>query len=262
MANTYVKSKSIPVQLSSSALVDAVRLLLVVNILLSLRPLTPLASEDNLDDIPLTPSQRKLLGLPLSSRSSRSATGAEAGGGSTAGPAGGYITPPRYRRSSPSPALSGTGDTDGTTRSDSAQYGGSPLSASRRIAGFSPTPKAGTPASNKRTSGMFSPANAVNSPLLNRVLNKSASNNSMHLVSNNNNNISFISRDEDADFSQSTQYLFSNTKPGARKSTSGPDTPSPRSREKVRLEPGVNYKWLYDKGLKADGSPGGVNNFS
>ncbi|APA13677.1 hypothetical protein sscle_11g084470 [Sclerotinia sclerotiorum 1980 UF-70] len=57
---------------------------LIFNIVVALRPFY--AKRDDMEDIPLTPAQRKLLGLKPSSR--------------PATPGSEYVTPPRYRRTS------------------------------------------------------------------------------------------------------------------------------------------------------------------
>lgn len=60
------------------------QIILIYNILVALLPL--LRPKDDISDIPLTPAQRKLLGLPPSS--------------TPATPGSAYITPPRFARSS------------------------------------------------------------------------------------------------------------------------------------------------------------------
>jgi len=82
----------------------AARLMLVFNIIVAIRP--ALQRKDDLSDIPLTPGQRKLLGLPPSS------------GQPT--PEAQYITPPRYPRS-PAPQ-------SGSPISKNTVYSTSPLS--------------------------------------------------------------------------------------------------------------------------------------
>lgn len=104
-----------------SLLLNAIRLLLVFATSNSLRPFW--APADAMEDIPLTPTQRKLLGLPPTPSSALpSATG------------GAYITPPRYARSTP--------------RSDSSRAA---------VAGSSPvgmgTPYSGSPLARKAMEG-------------------------------------------------------------------------------------------------------------
>ena len=85
------------------------RVLLVYNIVVTLLPL--IRKQDTFSDIPLTPSQRSLLGLNPNDTP-------------PAPPGAKYITPPRYPRSS-TPRSFGT---PGSNRSDSKSTSGSPLS--------------------------------------------------------------------------------------------------------------------------------------
>ena len=85
------------------------RVLLVYNIIVILLPL--IRKQDTFSDIPLTPSQRSLLGLNPNDNP-------------PAPPGTQYITPPRYPRSS-TPRNFGT---PGSSRSDSRSTSGSPLS--------------------------------------------------------------------------------------------------------------------------------------
>ncbi|PGH32264.1 hypothetical protein GX50_04931 [[Emmonsia] crescens] len=100
----------------------AIRLLLLVNIVVALYPLY--RPKDDLSDIPLTPSQRSLLGLDPSNSA-------------PATPGSKYITPPRYRLSSgsrkaspisPSPSpLSGRSGSQSTGKSQEGRpYSPSP----------------------------------------------------------------------------------------------------------------------------------------
>jgi nucleoporin POM34 len=95
----------------------------LVNILLSLRPLW--RKKDDLSDIPLTPAQRQLLGLPPSP--------------AAATPNAAYSTPPRYSRT---PSISGS-------VGSRASYASSPLSGRGSPAvglnGGSPYSPAGSP---------------------------------------------------------------------------------------------------------------------
>ncbi|TPX08228.1 uncharacterized protein E0L32_001876 [Thyridium curvatum] len=93
----------------------------VVNIALALLPLV--RRQDDLSDIPLTPSQRKLLGLPPSS--------------APATPGSVYSTPPRYSRT---PSLSGSIGSNKSYTSSPLSGRGSPGPSSSRINGspFSP----------------------------------------------------------------------------------------------------------------------------
>lgn len=114
----------------------AIRLFFCLVIALELRPL--LKAKDMLEDIPLTPQQRHLLGLPASSRPATPDS---------------YVTPPRYQRSatprstSNSP-LSGRGSSLNPSQqrsSSDSPFGqwyrrssGSPYGASYRQSGGSP----------------------------------------------------------------------------------------------------------------------------
>jgi nucleoporin POM34 len=97
-----------------------VQILLVYNIIVALFPLfRPL---DDISDIPLTPAQRKLLGLPPSSAPPT--------------PGSQYITPPRYKRT-PTP-LSGSAGSKGGYSSPPLSGKGSPTSGSLSGSPFSP----------------------------------------------------------------------------------------------------------------------------
>lgn len=186
---------------------------------------------DAIEDIPLTPSQRALVGL-----SSKPQSPAESAG---------YLTPPRYRRSSPSP-FAGTPQTNGTgRRSILANYSSSPLSTSRYTLGFSPTPQ-GSESSRRASGSAFSPSN----PLLHKAL---AGSNSQK------------DPPSQADFFEPTRSIFGasgNSYQGGhlrrsqsmreRLRQSEPGTPSPNTRErtKVSMQAGLNYKWIYEKGLR------------
>ncbi|KAL5350404.1 hypothetical protein ACLOAV_003972 [Pseudogymnoascus australis] len=114
---------------------NLLRLLFLANILIAILPL--LRPKDTLADIPLTPAQRSLLGLPASSTPPTP--------GST------YITPPRYARS-PAPRNSGS--------NSSSPLSGSPLSGRN-------SPINGTPGKE----GRGSPYNPNASPLLHKTFN-------------------------------------------------------------------------------------------
>lgn len=74
---------TIPLRPYSTWLYIFVRLVLLINIVLALLPL--MRGKDDLSDIPLTPAQRRLLGLAPSS--------------TPPAPGSTYVTPPRYARS-------------------------------------------------------------------------------------------------------------------------------------------------------------------
>ncbi|KAF2095865.1 hypothetical protein NA57DRAFT_58934 [Rhizodiscina lignyota] len=134
---------SIPPESISYAvyLLNGLRLLCLTNIVLALAPLY--SKPDEMSDIPLTPSQRKLLGLNPTPSSSAPPT-----------PRDGYITPPRYSRS-PSASLHNTPQSGNSRR---AVAGSSPGSASRP--GFVPSPRAspfasGSPTQREREGSPF-----------------------------------------------------------------------------------------------------------
>lgn len=204
-----------------------VRLVSCANIVLCLQPVIPyISKKDQITDIPLTPSQRSLLGLDPSVQPTPSPAGSSLS----------YITPPRYRRSSGSfsgSSQSGHGLSSTGRRSISANYASSPLSTSRNAVGFS-----GTPVRRTDTASGFSPSPAA-SPLFHKSLNQS-------------------SQIPDIDFGITGRSSFgASTGSGLGRSQSLRERPrreslepgSPASRTKSpQIVPGVNYKWLYDKG--------------
>lgn len=108
----------------------AIQILFMYNVVVALLPL--FRATDDISDIPLTPAQRKLLGLPPSSAPPT--------------PGSNYITPPRYHRT-PTP-LSGS-------PVSKANYSNSPLSGK------------GSPTSGSISGSPFSP---VSSPLLQKAM--------------------------------------------------------------------------------------------
>lgn len=221
----------LPLGIEASRILLILRLLLLANVLFALRPVLPyFKNSDGLDDIGLTPSQRALLGLlPSEPGTPRTPV---------------YVTPPRYMRSSP---LVNTSQTNQSSerRSISANY--SPQSTPRFSPGASQLQASGTP--SRRMSGSSFAA----SPLYNKALANSTSQSSFY---------------SQADFTESTRSLLAGREStdyysggNLRRSQSmrDPGTPSPSARErsKVRVEPGLNYKWLYEKGLKL-GKNGGI----
>ncbi|KAF2436921.1 hypothetical protein EJ08DRAFT_7134 [Tothia fuscella] len=95
----------------------AIRIYLLITIILSIAPLWK--PKDDMSDIPLTPSQRKLLGLGPSSAPPT--------------PGSAFITPPRYSRST----------SRGSSGSRAANYGGSPLDRSTNGSPLGGSPLAG-----------------------------------------------------------------------------------------------------------------------
>ncbi|KAJ4519165.1 hypothetical protein HRR83_004818 [Exophiala dermatitidis] len=224
LASTGVSSA---LEVSSNALL-VLRLVLCANIILLLRPAIPyIAKKDQINDIPLTPSQRLLLGLDPSVPPS------PASGGS-------YITPPRYRRASGS--ATGT-PTPNSIGSDRQSISSSPLSTSRL--GFSPSQSqrrsvSGAAAAAAATT-TFSPSG---SPLFHKA------------VSNQNPEFGVSARSSfgagagiGSGLSRSQSLR---ERPNARReSIESPASPTPTSGTRSpQFVPGLNYKWLYDKGMK------------
>lgn len=211
----------------SSVTLVLLRAGLCANIIRHLRPAIPyISKQDSFSDIPLTPSQRALLGLNPSTQP----TPASAASGVH------YITPPKYRRLSGS--FSGTpgGSATPDRRSISANYSDSPLSTSRYTVGFSPTPQ-----SVRRASGSPFSASPTASPLFHKAVNHSSQ------------------QAPEIDFSASTQSFGLSTGNGlgrsqslrerSRRESLDPASPTPGTKS-PQLVPGVNYKWLYEKGRK------------
>ncbi|OAL18776.1 hypothetical protein AYO20_11696 [Fonsecaea nubica] len=238
--------RSVPPLLSSSGIADPtqisrtalliIRLLFCLNIILLLRPIMPyISKKDQITDIPLTPSQRSLLGLNPSANQ----------GQSPAGSAASYVTPPRYRRLSASFGGSptqgyGSGSTD--RRSISANYSSSPLSTSRYTLGFSPTPSQ----SLRRTASgsPFSPSPTA-SPLFHKAVSQNQSSQFLDGEFGTNNHSSFGAISGGNSGLNRSQSLRERR---PRRSSFEPTSPSPTRGPQV--VPGLNYKWLYDKGRK------------
>jgi len=98
----------------------ALQLVFMYNIVIALLPLA--RAKDDMSDIPLTPAQRKLLGLPPSSAPPT--------------PGSQYVTPPRYART-PTP-LSGSPATKGVYSGSPLAGKGSPIPGSPSGSPFSP----------------------------------------------------------------------------------------------------------------------------
>ena len=213
------------------------RLFLLLNIVLAFRPFIPyISKQDDILDIPLTPSQRALLGLPASTASIPASTS------SIAGPTH-YITPPRYRRSSgsysPSPLSTGNSPATATSdrRSVSATHASSPYSASRlNNSGYSPSPFSpfrsplGLPGTNGSPSA---------SPLYSR-----GGSNINDAIPFSTTSTNSLARSQSLRERTSTRSL----RDSLRESTISlsAETPSPPTR--IKKTPGLNYKWLYEKG--------------
>lgn len=212
------------------------RLLFVVNIISSLRQAIPLlAREDNMDDIPLTPSQRHLLGLRPSTKTTPA--------GSPLAPSTGYVTPPRYHRrlsgsASPAGSPAGSPNTAATAdpssadrRSISANYSASPLSTSRYTVGFSPSPSAPQTQPFNRTgrTASGSPFSPSGSPLFHKAL--------------------------DRQRRQSQDFDFGRSNGLGRSSSSVRDGAGERGSPLPRARKGVNFKWLYDQNYSFGNGP-------
>ena len=242
--NPLLSKAGIPdVSQISSAVLLLVRLLLCVNIILILRPVLPYApATDEINDIPLTPTQRQLLGLPSSTNSTPASTGSLVG----------FITPPRYRRVSASQYSGGSTNDPrpGSTgrRSISANYSSSPLSTSRYTVGFSPTPNQSIAARRTASGSPFSP-----SPTASPLFHKATSNQMQSQISQLNFNASTFGNSTTSNmsgFGDSTlsrsQSMCERQRP--RREILEPGSPSPT--RGPQIVPGMNYKWLYDKGRK------------
>lgn len=204
------------------------RLFLIGNIVLALRPLIPaISSKDQITDIPLTPSQRSLLGLDPSISSAPASP-----------QSAGYITPPRYRRSSGSLSSTAGSSPISTTdrRSVSATYySSSPLSASQIFSpGAGLTPFRSTPRSAGLAGG--SPFSPTASPLLQKQI----------AIKNNRDNNEFDRRQSFGSPSTGLSRSLSLKERGPR--GTGVDSPSPTGG--ARRNPNMNYKWLYEKGAR------------
>lgn len=121
----------------TSYLLPLIQLVLSFNIFVALLPL--IQRPDDLSDIPLTPSQRALLGL--------SATNTPLTPGST------YITPPRYQRSTPRSASGSRGTP--RSRSPASAAGLRSSSAGRERESHSPFSPNASPFLQKAVGGGF-----------------------------------------------------------------------------------------------------------
>ncbi|CAK7566071.1 MAG: hypothetical protein SEPTF4163_004004 [Sporothrix epigloea] len=196
----------------NSLLVVGIYAVLVINMARSLLPL--FRKPDTLSDIPLTPSQRKLLGLPSIK--------------ACATPNAVYTTPPRYART-PSVSSSAASITSATRGSDSfnetslsfgKSYVGSPISGSPLF------PKA-RPSSGVIANGDGTPF----SPTSPFQYNRKASFGSPGTLGG-----------APGGALGTTNALFSDAR-----MPSMPGTPSPTGK---RLSMGLNNKWLYEKGRR------------
>jgi nucleoporin POM34 len=111
----------------------AVQAIMIINIGIALLPLV--RRRDDISDIPLTPGQRKLLGLPPASAPPT--------------PNSIYSTPPRYSRT---PSLAGSAASNKSYSSSPLSGNGSPAS-DRRLSGSSYSPAAASPLLQKAVTG-------------------------------------------------------------------------------------------------------------
>lgn len=214
----------------------AIRVVLVANITLALSPLLRrwMKREDEITDIPLTPSQRKLLGLNPTPSSSAPPT-----------PGSSYITPPRYTSRSTSGSLAGTPRSDNSRR---AVAGTPPRSSGSRRASF------GSPfASPYATNG--SPRDR-DSPLLHKAITGSGGRGSGGTVrrSSYGSNQSPLGLGRPG--SDSVMALGLGDSGVFNASTTIPGTPSPvggSGGAKGGPSVTLNSKWLYEKGRSSLG---------
>lgn len=248
---------------TTSTTILLLRVLFLTNIILSLRPVLPYVSqEDEITDIPLTPSQRALLGLPPSSSAPRTAlsTTSSPNGGTS-----GYITPPRFQRqfsgsNTPSSTSQSQSYSDGR-RSISANYSSSPMSMSRYTLGFSPSPSAPQTQPYARTrAASGSPFSPNASPLFHKAI-RQQHNASQDL------DFGVSGRSSVGAFDQSSQTgagsRFGRSSIGLGRSQSVKERGRRDSQQATDskgtpvAQKGVNYKWLYDKGLSGPASGSG-----
>ncbi|CAL00277.1 hypothetical protein AnigIFM60653_003101 [Aspergillus niger] len=199
------------------------RVIFALNILIALYPL--FRPKDNFSDIPLTPTQRSLLGLDPSATQSLT-------------PGTTYVTPPRYRLSA-------------SRNASPASRSGSPLSASAGASGhrlssgpsFSPSPSPllhkvvtnGSKESGRRPSfGSSSPLGRSSSfsPFKESSFKESTF------------------KDSTSTFRESTMSTFSGM------SSIAPATPSPVGGKRVSL--GLSNKWLYERSRRLSASNGSL----
>lgn len=217
----------------------AVVVIPVVNIALALLPLV--RPRDDLSDIPLTPAQRRLLGLPPSSR--------------PATPDSAYSTPPRYSRTpslagSPSAAAAAAAGGSNSIRS----YASSPLSNVATPGGttapYSPSP------SKLSLPSQHSPSSSAVSPLLHKAVGGSGALARAPLPPPSSSSFGSPGSPLGAStssslFGASTSSLF-----GASTSSSvfgdGPPTPTPVGGKRSSVS--LNSKWLYERGRRASSS--------
>ena len=211
---------------TASIVVYLIWILLSANIVLSLRQTIPyISKKDTIEDIPLTPSQRALLGLPPSASSTPVRTGSPF----AASP--GYVPPPRYhRRISSNNSTSSSTPNSSDRRSISANYGG--------------TPSRGTFSNNIP----FSPPSG-GSPLFHKAIERQQRRQSQSDFDLTQQRNSYGTGAEVGGLSRSNSM-------NARSGIAGSPV---LSRTGTGARKGVNFKWMYDQQYNlAGGSPGGT----
>ena len=216
------------------------RCYLILNLLAALKPLWNMRkADDQMTDIPLTPSQRALLGLdPALGSTTPATTGSD-----------GYITPPRYRRSSGS-SFSGSVGSSGSNRitsdrrsvSATVQTPPPSIPGSRGALAVSPSSTVLTPFRSTTRAGSGSRFSPTASPLLHKAI---AANAGRDLLENED-----MVRRQDVGkpggLSRSQSLREMGNRAGRERRADSPYT----SRVRSPAEPAINYKWLYEKGAR------------
>ena len=194
------------------------RLLLVFNIAIAVFPL--FREKDEMNDIPLTPSQRALLGLNPSSSTKHGTT-----------PTAQFITPPRYA------VASTTRSTPRLPGSRGSPHGSSPLSGKGSSSGGRGSPSAGRVPLG--SGSPFTPGG--NSPMWQRAIAGSAGRDSAE-------------RRKESYASPSPLGASTSVANNGMGLVGTPGTPSP-SGGRAGVSVPLNSRWLYEKGGKNMGSP-------
>ena len=240
----------------TSTTILILRILFLTNAVLALRPILPYISQkDDIADIPLTPSQRKLLGLPPSAPITPLSTTSSPNAGTS-----GYVTPPRYQRhfsgSNASTPASQAQNYSADRRSMSANYSTSPLSTSRYTLGFSPSPSAPQTQPRTRTAS-GSPFSPTASPLFQKAVRQQHT--TAQDIDLGVSGRSSIGQLNQSSYGGSTS-VFGRSSLGLGRSQSVKERGSRElpqgsdARGSPIAQKGVNYKWLYDKGYTGPGS--------
>jgi hypothetical protein len=166
------------------------------------------------------------------------------------------VTPPRYRRQSASQWTNGSSISssirDNDRRSISANYSGSPLSTSRYNLGFSPSSSQSTIA-RRTTSGSSFSLSPTTSPLFQKAIaNQNATQHQLThpqpLDLDAESQIYPPLRSNASPFSASGLGRSQSMRERARPKRESLDANSPSPTRRPKIVPGLNYKWLYDKG--------------